>query len=263
VKRAGKVYLVGAGPGDPELMTLKGQRCLERAEVIVHDRLVSDEVLAQAPRDTRRIDVGKRPGEHRWSQSRINLLLVAEARRGRMVVRLKGGDPFVFGRGGEECQALADAGIPFCVVPGVTSALAAPAYAGIPVTDRRHATAFSVVTARTERGFNRLDWNALASAGTLVILMGVALLPRIVAAIRRHGRPITTPIAVISRGSCPDQRTVRGHLGDIVARAKGLPTPATIVIGDVVKLAPALDWFETVESDAALNVRVPRSDNVA
>lgn len=263
MKRPGEVFLVGAGPGDPELMTVKGLRCLQRADVVVHDRLVSQEVLAHAPRAARRIDVGKAPGHHRWTQTRINMLLVAEARRQRTVVRLKGGDPFVFGRGGEECQALADAGIPFSVVPGVSCAVAAPAYAGIPVTDRRHATAFSVVTARTELGFNRVNWGALASAGTLVILMGMAVLPRIVAAIRRQGRPGTTPVAVISRGTCRDQQTVCGVLDDIVHKASGLPTPATIVVGDVVRLAASLDWFEAIGSDAALANRIPRSDVVA
>jgi uroporphyrin-III C-methyltransferase len=241
---SGRVSLVGAGPGDPELITVKGLRRLERADVVVHDRLVDPRLIELAPRTARRIDVGKTPGRHRWSQSRINALLIAEARRRRDVVRLKGGDPFVFGRGGEECEALVRAGIVFEVIPGVSSALAAPACAGIPVTHRAHAHAFTVVTGHMADGSPaEIDWSAVARSDTIVVLMGLARLGSIVAALRRAGRPAVTPAAVISRASTEKQRVVRGCLADIETRARGLATPATIVVGDVVALSDRLAWF--------------------
>jgi uroporphyrin-III C-methyltransferase len=241
--KIGVVQLIGAGPGDPELITVKGLRRLEQADVVVHDRLVSRQLLDLAPPTARRIDVGKTPGMHRWSQRRINTLLVAEARRGRRVVRLKGGDPFVFGRGGEECEALVEARIPFEVVPGVSSAVAAAAYAGIPVTHRSHTSAFAVVTGHSSNEFDDLDWEALSRVGTLVVLMGLGSLRRIVQMLRANGRAADTPVAIVSRATVPEQRSVRGTLADIVIKARYLTTPATIVVGNVVALGDRLSWF--------------------
>jgi uroporphyrin-III C-methyltransferase len=246
MKKMGMVYLVGAGPGDPELITVKGLRLLEQADVVVYDRLASRQLLEWVPSTARRIDVGKAPGDQRWPQDRIQTLLIAEARRGRRVVRLKGGDPFVFGRGGEECGALVEAGVPFEVVPGVSCAVAAPAYAGIPVTHRRYTSAFAVVSGHGS-GENScdLDWDALARIGTLVVLMGLGRLESIVSTLRAHGRSASTPVAVISRATCPDQRVTRGTLQDIVRKASGLRSPATIVVGRVAELGEALSWFDT------------------
>ena len=245
-KKTGMVSLVGAGPGDPELITVKGLRRLERADVVVYDRLAPRQLLEAAPSKARRIDVGKTPGDPRWPQSRIETLLIAEARRGRRVVRLKGGDPFVFGRGGEECRALVAAGIPYEVVPGVTSAVAAPAYAGIPVTHRSYTSAFAVVTGHTcGENSDNLDWDALSRVGTLIVLMGLARLESIVSTLRAHGRPADTPVAVVSRATRADQQVTRGSLGDIVRKARGLRSPATIVVGRVAQLAESLTWFET------------------
>ncbi len=246
MKKMGMVYLVGAGPGDPELITVKGLRLLKQADVVVYDRLASRQLLEWVPSTARRIDVGKAPGDQRWPQDRIQTLLIAEARRGRRVVRLKGGDPFVFGRVGEECGALVEAGVPFEVVPGVSCAVAAPAYAGIPVTHRRYTSAFAVVTGHGS-GENScdLDWDALARIGTLVILMGLGRLESIVSTLRAHGRSASTPVAVISRATRPDQRVTRGTLQDIVRKASGLRSPATIVVGRVAELGEALSWFDT------------------
>jgi uroporphyrin-III C-methyltransferase len=239
------VHLVGAGPGDPELITVKGLKRLQVADVVVHDRLIGRELLEHAPTTARRIDVGKAPGRHRWPQRRINTLLIAEARRRRCVVRLKGGDPFVFGRGAEECRALVAAGVPFEIVPGVTSAIAAPAYAGIPLTDRGQASAFTVITGHVCAASGRgPDWEALARAETLVILMGLARLPQIAARLRAHGRADRTPVAIVSRGTAAEQRVVRGTLGDIASRIAGLLPPATIVVGEVAAACERLSWFE-------------------
>ncbi len=246
MSKMGMVHLVGAGPGDPELITVKGLRLIEQADVVVFDRLASPQLLEWAPPNARRIDVGKAPGNHRWPQDRIQTLLIAEARRGRRVVRLKGGDPFVFGRGGEECEALVEAGVPFEVVPGVSSAVAAPAYAGIPVTHRNHTSAFAVVTGHTcGESSCDLDWDALARIGTLVILMGLGRLENIVSKLRAQGRSASTPVAIISRATCADQQVTLGRLGDIVSKASGLRSPATIVVGRVAELAEPLSWFAT------------------
>jgi uroporphyrin-III C-methyltransferase len=247
----GVVYLVGAGPGDPELITVRGLACLRHADVVVHDRLVARQLVDQAPSAARRIDVGKVPGHAPWPQSRINALLVAEARRNRRVVRLKGGDPFVFGRGGEECQALAEAGVRFEIVPGVSSAVAAPAYAGIPLTHRMEASAFTVVTGHAACEKNALDWEALSRLGTLVVLMGLAELPAIASRLRELGKPAGTPVAVISRGTTSQQVVVRGTLADIAERASALTSPATIVIGTVARLADQLAWFDAAREDSA------------
>jgi uroporphyrin-III C-methyltransferase len=252
MSRRGVVWLVGAGPGDPQLITVRGLRCLRSADVVVHDRLVARRLIDEAPSRARRIDVGKAPGLEPWSQRRINALLVAEARRGRRVVRLKGGDPFVFGRGGEECEALAEAGIPYRVVPGVTSAVAAPAFAGIPLTHRGRSSAFTVVTGHGAASDPAgVDWAALAGAGTLVVLMGLERIAEIAERLVAHGRPARTPVAVIARGTTDDQVVVRGTLADIAARARGLASPATIVVGEVAALADRLAWFTPREDEGS------------
>lgn len=244
---SGFVYIVGAGPGASDLITVRGLRCLQRADVVVYDRLIAPELLDEAP-SARHIYVGKAPSSHACSQEEINRILVHEAQQGHTVVRLKGGDPFVFGRGGEEGLALAAAGIPFAVVPGITSAVAVPALAGIPVTQRNMATSFTVVTGHTApRGPNgenaetcTIDWGALPHTGTLVILMGLGNLSYITAQLLAHGRAADTPVAVIAQGATPRQSIVTGTLSDIAVTAQGLHSPATIVVGDVVNLSAHL-----------------------
>ena len=246
--RVGTVALVGAGPGDPGLMTVRGLELLRRAQVVVYDRLVDPRLLDEAPR-ARRIFAGKASGNHALPQEQINALLIRQARRGRRVVRLKGGDPFVFGRGGEEAEALARARIPFEVVPGVSSAVAVPAYAGIPVTHRGVASSFTVVTGHASVSGREpsVDWPRLAhSADTLVVLMGVESLPRIACELIAHGRPATTPVALVRWGTTSAQETVTGTLRDIAVRAvqARLEPPVVIVIGDVVGLRGRLQWFD-------------------
>ncbi len=241
MRDSGIVYLVGAGPGDPDLITVRGLRCLQRAEVLVHDRLVSPELLDEAPSSALRIDVGKEAGHHRCAQEEINALLVRHAQAGRVVVRLKGGDPFVFGRGAEEALACAAAGVAWEVIPGVTSATSVPARAGIPVTHRGIATSFAVVTGHC-LGDDRVDWEALARIDTLMILMGLSRLGAVADRLIAHGRPAGMPAAVISRGSLPDERvvvTTLGGLAEAVAR-EGLATPALVVVGEVVRLREEL-----------------------
>jgi uroporphyrin-III C-methyltransferase len=238
---SGIVYLVGAGPGDPRLITVLGLERLRQAEVVIYDRLVSARLLDEAPPTAERIFVGKAPGEHSAKQEEINELLLHHARRGRIVVRLKGGDPFVFGRGSEEALACAEAGIPWEVVPGISSAVSVPALAGIPVTHRELAGGFAVVTGHCAEG-DRQDWATLARVETLVILMGLSRLPEIAAALLFHGRGASTPVAAIAQGSLPEERVVVGTLGTIagdVAQA-GLKAPATIVVGEVVRMRQRL-----------------------
>ena len=233
----GRVVLVGAGPGDPELITLRGLRWLRRAEVIVYDQLATPDLLDEAPEDALRIFAGKSAGRHYLEQSAINAILIHHARRGRLVVRLKGGDPFVFGRGGEEMLACARAGVAVEVVPGVSAAIAVPAAAGIPVTHRGFASSFAVVTGHEDpaKPESAVDWERLATAvDTLVILMGVGTLPRITATLLAAGRSGDTPAAVIHRGTTQAEETVVGTLGDIAARAAGLLAPAVIVVGEAV-----------------------------
>ena len=237
---SGCVILVGAGPGDPELITVKGLRWLRRADVVVYDRLASPALLDEAPPAALRIDAGKASGRRCLPQSAITPLLVHHARAGRLVVRLKGGDPFVFGRGGEEVLACRAAGVPVEVVPGVSSAVAAPAAAGIPVTHRGLAAAFTVVTGHEDpsKPGTQVNWEAAGrSTDTLVVLMGVGALPTIATRLMVAGRPPSTPVAVISRGTTPAQQVAVGTLADIAARARHLPAPATIVVGEVVRLA--------------------------
>jgi len=250
VRSKGLVYLVGSGPGDPGLITVKGLACLQKADVIVHDRLVSPGLLKQAPRGCEMIDVGKSPQRHTLPQQAINALLVEKAMAGKVVVRLKGGDPFLFGRGGEEAEALAEAEVPFEVVPGVTSAIAAPAYAGIPVTHRHHTSTVTVVTGHEDptKADPSLDWQKLATGvGTLIILMGVSNLEQIVAKLIEHGRDPRTPVAIVQQGTEPRQRTVTGTLTDIVDKARdaGIKPPAVTVVGEVVALREKLRWFDT------------------
>lgn len=245
----GTVYLVGAGPGDPGLLTLKGKGCLERSDVVVYDALVDKHVLEYAAPGAQMIYAGKREGHHSRSQEEINALLVQFARVGLTVTRLKGGDPFVFGRGGEEALALAEAGIPFEVVPGVTAGVAVPAYAGIPVTHRNTAAVVTFVTGheRTDRDVSAIRWDNLGPGhGTLVFFMGLRNLPEIAAHLVRHGRPADTPAAVIEWGTTEFQRVVTGTLADIAPRVQeaGLAPPALIVVGEVVALRDALRWYE-------------------
>jgi len=251
----GKVYLVGAGPGDPELITVKGLRCLQRAEVVVYDRLVNSALLDDAPASAQRIFVGKQPGRCSLRQEEINALLIEQARLGKIVVRLKGGDPCVFGRGGEEALALALAGILFEIVPGISSAIAAPAYAGIPVTYRGQSGILTIVTGHEAAGDSPspVDWEALAKLdSTLVILMGMSTLPAISQKLLQGGMAPSLPAAVIEQGTVPQQRVITGTLAGIAAQAAaaGLRSPAVIVIGRVVDLSAVLSWFASAASAA-------------
>ena len=243
---AGSVVLVGAGPGDPGLLTLNGLRALQSADVILHDRLVSDEVLALARRDATRIPVGKAARAHSVPQERIHALMLEHARAGRRVVRLKGGDPFVFGRGGEELEFLARHGIPFEVVPGVTAALACGAYAGVPLTHRDYARSLSLVTAHCGEAADGLDWATLARPGqTLALYMGVAALASVGDRLVSHGRAASTPVVIVEHGSRPDQRVTLATLGELaeVARGGDVQSPALLIVGEVAALAGTLHWY--------------------
>jgi uroporphyrinogen III methyltransferase/synthase len=246
----GKVYLVGAGPGDPELITLKGLKCIENADVIIYDYLASPSLLKHAQKHAEIIYVGKKGGDHTLSQDRINALIAEKAQKGLTVARLKGGDPFIFGRGAEEAEVLIDARIPFEIIPGVTSAIAAPAYAGIPLTHRKFTSTIAFVTGHEDpaKAESRIDWAALAKGiGTIVFLMGVKNLPRITDRLMHHGMHPDTPVALVRWGTTPKQTTVSGTLDTIVERTKaaGLKPPAIIVVGHVVKLREKMQWFET------------------
>src|SRR5512134_2075123 len=246
----GVVHLVGAGPGDPDLLTLRATRLMGAAEVVVYDYLVSDEVLRFVSPRAERIYAGKQQACHALSQDEINRLLVALARRGKRVLRLKGGDPFIFGRGGEEAEFLARHGVRFEVVPGVTSASGASAYAGIPLTHRDHARAVVFVTGHLKDGSTDLDWPMLARPRqTVVIYMGVTRLAEICGELVAHGLDPATPAAVIERATTPKQRVVTGTVGTLpaVAKAAGVKPPALIVVGEVVNLRLGLDWLATRE----------------
>lgn len=247
---SGKVYLVGAGPGDPELLTMKGARVLGEAQVVVYDFLANPELLDLAPEGAEIIYVGKKGGDHTMGQEDINALLCDLAAQGKTVVRLKGGDPFVFGRGGEEASALRAQGLAFEIVPGVTSAIAAPAYAGIPVTDRRCTTEVAFVTGHEDPGKpeSTIKWQALAQLGTVVFLMGVKNLPHICHQLVAHGKPADTPAAAIRWGTTPRQETVTGTLATLpqAVREAGLKAPAITVVGQVVGLRPELRWFDSL-----------------
>jgi uroporphyrin-III C-methyltransferase len=253
----GRVVLVGAGPGDPGLLTLRGLEALRGAEVVVYDRLVNPVLLDEAPPEARRIFAGKARGAHCLPQPAINALLVEHARAGRRVVRLKGGDPFVFGRGGEEALALAEAGIPFEVVPGVSSAVAVPAYAGIPVTHRGLATSFAVVTGHEDDSkgdTTTVDWERLATAvDTLVVLMAARSLPRIARELLAHGRPPETPVAVVRWGTTEVQQSVVLTLGDAAQLSEApLPPPVVVVVGEVVRLSGVLQRVDASLDAGAL-----------
>jgi uroporphyrin-III C-methyltransferase len=242
----GKVYLVGAGPGDPDLITVKALRCLRVAQVVIYDRLANPSLLDEAPERAEMIFVGKQVGHCALRQEEINTLLVEQALLGKTVVRLKGGDPFVFGRGGEEALALAEAGITFEIVPGVSSALAVPAYAGIPITHRGQSCSVTIVTGHEDpaRPSSLVNWEALAKLnGTLVILMGMANLSVICQKLLAGGLAPETPAAVIEQGTIACQRQVIGTLANIAEQASALRSPAVVVIGHVVDLSTTLSWF--------------------
>ncbi len=250
MEKKGFVYLVGAGPGDPGLFTIKGKELLEQAEVVVYDRLVSPEIIAWANPQAELIYVGKESCRHTLSQDEINALLAEKTAQGKMVVRLKGGDPFVFGRGGEEALYVRERGFDFAVVPGISSAIAVPAYAGIPVTHRDATSSFAVITGHEKPGkeVSSINWELISTGiGTLVFLMGVENLEYIVNNLMENGRSPETPVALIRRGTMPDQEVVSGRLNDIVARVReaGLKPPAIIVVGETVDLRQELGWWET------------------
>ncbi len=247
--KTAKVYLVGAGPGDPELLTLKAKRLLGEADVVIYDYLAHETLLSYAPQ-AEKIYVGKTAGRHTLPQPEINALLVRKAQEGYVVVRLKGGDPFIFGRGGEEAEELVKAGIDFEIVPGITSAIAVPAYAGIPLTHRACASSVAFVTGHEDptKHESSIDWEHLAKGvDTIVFLMGVGRLPFIAEQLKRYGRLPDTPVAVIRWGTLPEQEVLIGNLDNIadLARKKGLKPPAIIVVGNVVKLRQILNWWET------------------
>ena len=241
----GIVYLVGAGPGDPGLITVRGLECLQKADVVVHDRLANHELLAYASQ-AKVIDVGKQPDHHPIPQERINTILIAEAQKSKLVVRLKGGDPFFFGRGGEEAHALVEAGIPFEIVPGVTSGIAVPAYAGIPVTQRGVAYSVAFVTGHSANSKPLdINWQALSEGvDTLVFLMGVQSLQIIVTSLLKAGRRPDIPVALIQQGTLPEQKMVTGTLADILDKGEKIQPPAIIIIGEVVSMHSILEWFQ-------------------
>jgi len=238
-----KVYLVGAGPGDPELITLKGKRLLEQADSVLYDHLASVELLDLAPASAERVYVGKKKADHAMSQEEICELLVERGRRGLNVVRLKGGDPYIFGRGGEEAEALADAGIPFEVVPGVTSPLGIAAYTGVPLTHRDHTSAVTFVTGHD---VDKIDWAKVGTSETLVVLMGLSQFEEIARRVIAGGRSADTPAIAVRWGTRPSQEVVEGTLGTLprLIHETGLRPPATVIVGDVVQLRAKLDWFE-------------------
>ncbi|MDW7674372.1 MAG: uroporphyrinogen-III C-methyltransferase [Bacillota bacterium] len=243
------VYLVGAGPGDPGLITVKGLECIKKADVLVYDRLASSRLLAHARPDAELIFVGKSPDRHVLRQEEINQVLVDKAKENKIVTRLKGGDPFIFGRGGEEAEVLLEHGIKFEIVPGITSAISVPAYAGIPVTHRDFTASFAVITGNEDpnKEESNIHWDKIATGvGTLIFLMGMGNLPKIVAKLIEHGRAKDTPIALIRWGTRPEQQTLVGNLDNIVQKSTEaqFKNPAIIIVGEVVTLREKLQWFE-------------------
>ncbi len=242
----GKVYLTGAGPGDIELLTLKALKVIKRADVIIYDRLANPEILKEAKSGCEFVYVGKKEGNHTLPQEEINEVIYQKALQSETVVRLKGGDPFVFGRGGEEGLYLRERGVEFEVIPGITSSISVPAYAGIPVTHRGVAVSFKVITGHEAKGkkTSQIDWESLRSDDTIIFLMGLHNLSKISSKLIEVGKPKDYPVAVISQGTLPTQQVVVSTLEDIVQKAKDLPTPALIVVGEVVRLRDKLNWFE-------------------
>lgn len=245
----GKVYLVGSGPGDPELITVKAQRLLREADVLLYDRLVTPEILENVPDSCEKVYVGKHPGEAGATQERIHELMIKYAKKGGTIVRLKGGDPFLFGRGGEEALLLKEAGIEYEIVPGITSAIAVPAYAGIPVTQRHVASSVAFITgheASTKR-VGTVDWEGLAnSVDTIVVLMGIRNMAAIMERLVKGGRDPDTPVAVIEKGTTKDQRTIQGTIKNIHEKTveAGIKPPAITIIGNVVNLRKELRWID-------------------
>lgn len=251
----GKVYLIGAGPGDPDLITVKGSKLLGVADIIVYDRLANPELLSFTSDQSEHLYVGKKPGQPSVSQDQINRILINNALEGKIVARLKGGDPFVFGRGGEECEALRSNNIPFEVVPGISSALSAPAYAGIPVTHRNVARSFTVVTGHTIKNSDTFaNWEHLVYADTLVVLMGMRSLPKIAEVLINYGRSADTPVGVIANATYETQETVLGTLATIGKKAESLDPPGTIVIGELAAKSSQLAWFKCNEISSNTNV---------
>ncbi len=236
-----KVYLIGAGPGDPELITVKGRRILQQADAILYDHLANSALLDLAPPQAERVYVGKKKSLHEFSQDEICGMLIDRARRGLTVVRLKGGDPFIFGRGGEEAEALAEAGIPFEIVPGVTTPLGLAAYTGVPLTHREHTSAVTFVTGHAVQA---IDWAKVGHAETLVIFMGLTTFPDIARQLIAHGRSPETPAMAVRWATRPDQQTIAGTLSTLPSMLGGMKPPATIIVGEVVRLRDKLDWFE-------------------
>jgi uroporphyrinogen III methyltransferase/synthase len=236
-----KVYLVGAGPGDPELITVKGRRILQQADAVLYDHLASSALLSLAPPHAELLYVGKKKSAHQFSQDEICAMLIERARRGLTVVRLKGGDPFIFGRGGEEAEALAEAGIPFEIVPGVTTPLGLAAYTGVPLTHRQHTSAVTFVTGHAVEA---IDWAKTGHAETLVIFMGLTTFPEIARQLIAHGRSPETPAMAVRWATRPDQQTLAGTLATLPGMLAGMKPPATIIVGEVVRLREKLDWFE-------------------
>lgn len=245
----GKVYLIGAGPGDPELITIKAQKLLRKADVLLYDRLVTEGILENIPQNCEKIYVGKYPGEASATQERINELLVDRAMKGGNIVRLKGGDPFLFGRGGEEALVLKKAGIEFEIIPGITSAIAVPAYAGIPVTQRHISSSVAIITGHeaSSKRISTVNWESLArSVDTIVIMMGIRNMKRITGKLIEGGRDPETPVAVIEKGTTKNQRITVGTLANIEKKCveSGVKPPAIIIIGNVVELRKELNWID-------------------
>ncbi|MGC2520599.1 MAG: uroporphyrinogen-III C-methyltransferase [Burkholderiales bacterium] len=262
-RQRGAVYLVGAGPGDPDLLTVRALRLIQRADVIVHDHLVAPEILDLARSEAQRIYAGKERGNHTMSQGQINALLVRLASEGKLVVRLKGGDPFIFGRGGEEAEALAENGVPFEIVPGITAASGVSAYAGIPLTHRDHASSCILVAGHLKEGRMDLDWRALARPHqTVVVYMGLLGLPTLCRELIAHGCSPDTPAAVVQRGTTPRQRVVEGTLKTLPQRAQQarIVPPTLIIVGEVVKLRRKLDWFDPARGRPAAAISEERNE---
>ena len=243
----GRVYLTGAGPGDLELLTVKALRLIREADIIIYDRLANAEILKEVKDGCEFLYVGKEDSKHTIPQEKINEVLVTASCKYEKVVRLKGGDPFVFGRGGEEALFLREKGVDFEVIPGISSAISVPAYAGIPVTHRGISTAFKVVTGHisAHNDSSNINWNDLKSDDTIVFLMGLKNITTITKKLLSLGKPKEYPVAVISQGTSPQQKVIVGRLENIVEKSKGLATPALIVVGEVVTLREKLAWFES------------------